>query len=174
MDSTSTITSALSIEHISEILRWIFTYILYPGIILGVFVYIIVSVSLIVQKGKTSTGKARRLTATLLPLIVLVFLVVSSEDKNNFIIRLIDGTSPVTEFIYGSVLGLGLMELGKYLLKTDSEVGPSIFALFLSTVGVFILYSIMLGILRNLHFPLLGLVLFGGLDIVFRGPPNVD
>jgi hypothetical protein len=32
----------------------------------------------------------------------------------------------------------------------------------------------MIGILKNLHLPLFGMVVFGGLDIIFRGPPSID
>ena len=73
----------------------------------------------------------------------------------------------------GAIIGIALVEFGRHLIRLDNEIGPSVYALFLSSVGVFILYSIMQGILASLHFFLFGMLLIGGLDIVFKGPPQI-
>jgi hypothetical protein len=161
-------------ETISSILKWIFTYLFYPAIIIAIFGYIISTIVSIVTKGRNASAIARRLTGSLLPLVLLIFVVVADQGDHNVIADLVASMSAGVSFLVGAALGLALMEVGKFLLKTDSEVGPSVYALFLSSAGVFILYSIMIGILKNLHLPLFGMVVFGGLDIIFRGPPSID
>lgn len=159
---------------ISDILTWVFTYLFYPTIVIGLFVYVIATTGAIVRSGRNASAVARRLTGTLLPLVVLIFIVVSEQAEPSGFVIAMESQSVTLGFVWGAVTGIILMEAGKRLLSSDSEVGPSLYSLFLSTVAVFVLYSIMMGFLRALHVPLLGLVLASGLDIVFRGPPTVD
>jgi hypothetical protein len=161
-------------ETISAILKWVFTFLFYPAVVIGIFLYVILTTGTIVKNGGNASAIARRLTGALLPLVILIFVVVTDQSEHNVVAELVGALYPLLAFVLGAIVGLGLMEAGKVLLKTDNEVGPSLYALFLSSVGVFILYSIMIGILGRLHLPLLGLVLAGGLDIIFRGPPTVE
>ena len=67
---------------------------------------------------------------------------------------------------------MGLLELGKLLLESDSKIGPPLYAMFLSMVGVFLLYALMSRLLASIHVVLFGYVIGGGLHIIFRGFPE--
>jgi hypothetical protein len=58
-------------ERVRSNLMWIISSFLYPVIVIAVFIYIILSIVEIIGRG---TDKKRRITAALLPHIVLVFL----------------------------------------------------------------------------------------------------
>ena len=158
-------------ELISDVLRWTFTYVFYPAIVVGVFAYILYLLASLVRDGD-GTEVIRRFVAALLPLVVLVFIVVSDEGPES-ISGILETTRPLFRFFVGAAVGTALMEAGKLLLKKDIEVGPALYAFFLSSVGVFLLYSIMIRKLQSMHMILLGLVVAGGLHIIFRGPPEI-
>jgi hypothetical protein len=90
------------------------------------------------------------------------------------------GDDPVKEFfvnrgsltylIMGIVIGVALMEFGKYLMQTDDDRQGSIYNLFLSSMVVFLLYSIMKGFLDKLIYFLFAMIMAGGIDIVFAKP----
>lgn len=156
-------------ETISGVLTWIFTYIFYPVIILGIFVFIGFLITSIVSESK---DKPRVITGAVLPFLSLIFIVVSSKSNGDPIVELLKSYTPITTFIVGAVVGIFLLELGRILLKVKSSIAEGMYALFLSSILVFMLYSIMTGLIKELHVPLFGFVIFSGLDILFRGMPE--
>jgi len=161
-------------DKIREGLTWIFTFIFYPATVIGLFIFIVIYLVQIVSGGKEAYGRFRRLTAALLPVIALIFVTMWTDEENsasfkNFFLSICG----VGHFIGGALIGVVFVELGKFIERVDDEVASSLYALFLSTVGMFMLYTIMQGILGNLHSFLFGMILIGGLDIIFRGPPRV-
>jgi hypothetical protein len=160
-------------DQIRVALTWVFTFIFYPATVIGLFVFIVAYLVKIVGGGK-AYGRFRRLTGALLPIIALIFVILWTDEENaasfkNFFLSICG----LGHFIGGAIIGVAFVELGKLIDRVDDEVASSLYALFLSTVGVFMLYSIMQGILGRLHLFLFGMILIGGLDIIFRGPPKV-
>jgi len=158
---------------ISAILRFIFTYLFYPVLVIGIFAYIIASIIDIVAAGKDG-GAIRRATAAFLPFAVLVFLIVSESSDQPTLPSLLKDAEWWIRFLIGAGIGLVLLEIGQIASRTDKDIGASVYALFLSLVGVFILYCLMTKLLYSIHDLLLGLVVAGALDIVFRGPPQIE
>jgi hypothetical protein len=158
-------------DAISNILKGLFTFLLYPLLIIGLFGFIAIFIAMIVSEASRLYSRVRRLTGAFLPVVILIFIVlVSDQEREPIKIFLL--SIPVTiHLAIGSVAGLAIVELGRHLMKLSDDTGPSVYALFLSSVGVFMLYSIMQGILGSLNYFLFGLAVVGGLDVIFRGPP---
>ncbi|MHA1928847.1 MAG: hypothetical protein ACTSV2_09775 [Candidatus Thorarchaeota archaeon] len=157
---------------ISDILRWIFAYILYPGVIITIFIYIIITIGDMIDNAKGSS-KYRRLTGAMLPLVALIFLVVSEgigDNSQNFLSSL----SSSSRFAVGGLVCVAVFEFGRYFMKNDSEIGSALYAMFLSMIGTFILYSFMIKSINTIHPFLLGIIIIGGLHIVFRGPTKLS
>ncbi len=152
-------------EKVSYVLRWIFTYLLYPGLVLTIFGCIVATLVGIVAGGK-GLGVVRRLTGALLPVAILIFVVIFSDANNEPITRFILWLPVLAHLVIGAVIGIAIVEIGRAISDTDVE--SSAYALFLSSLGVFVLYSIMQGILGHLNYFLFGLVVMGGLDVIFR------
>jgi hypothetical protein len=159
-------------QAISEVLRWVFTYIFYPIVVIGIFIYVVGVIVFLVNEAR-GLSAVRRMTAAVLPLLFLIFVVLSTDESSKSVREFFLSINPIALLALGAVVGIAMVELGRRLLRSDTEIGPSVYALFLSSVGVFILYSIMQGILASLHFFLFGMLLVGGLDIVFKGPPQI-
>ena len=154
---------------ITSVLKWIFTYILYPGVILGVFVYVIVTIGEIVEQGK-GPAVARRLAGAHLPAISLVFLVVSEGQDKDSLGKLFSEWSPYLRFGVGLAVGISLMEFGRFCMTPDAEIGSVVYACFLSSVASFLIYCIMRGSLANIQLLLFGFIIGGGLHVMFRTP----
>jgi len=155
-------------ELISTILRWIFTYLLYPAIIIGIFWFIVIEIADIILK----THSSRAATAAVLPVAGLVFLIVTETKPEESMANILVGFPGGMKFMLGAAIGAALLEIGRYLLSSDSAVGPPVYVLFLSMTGVFILYAVMSKLLVSIHILLFGFVIGGGLQIIFRGPPT--
>jgi hypothetical protein len=155
------------LETIGAGLRLLFSAILYPLIVIGVFAYLVGVVSRLVARS-TGDGRVRRLTAALLPVAALVFVLIPNESES--IASWFSYGPPWLRFLIGAIFGIALLELGR-LLK-DSEIGAALYVLFLSTTATFILYAIIEQALTSLHILLLGMVIAGGFQIIFRGPPR--
>ncbi len=155
---------------IGNLLSWLFTYIIYPVLVIGLFLFILVLIYSITTESRDH-GLIRRLTAAFLPVVILVF-VVSDRESSNSVSQFIGSINPLLLFVFGCSIGLAIIELGIFLGNKDSEVGIAIYLLFLSIVDTFIMYSTMQGILGRLQFFLVGMILTAGLDVIFRGPPK--
>lgn len=156
----------LEMEKVSTILRWVFTYIFYPAVIISVFISIIAVICTIVDK---SSSAARSLIGVALPVVVLVFIIASDVDDKDSLANLLEYIPQVGRFVIGALVGVSLFATGKKLMRTDSEIGFALYNLFLSTIEVFILYCMMSGITRSIHILLLGLMIGGGLYVIFMG-----
>jgi peptidoglycan/LPS O-acetylase OafA/YrhL len=157
------------LETIGSGLRLLFGAILYPIIVTGVFAYLVLVIFLVVAQSE-GDGRVRRVTAALLPIAALVFLLIPKESES--IANSFSYAPPSLRFLIGALFGIALLELGRYLSEKDSEIGSSLYILFLSVTDAFILYAIIEQALRSLHVLLLGMVIAGGLQIIFRGPPR--
>lgn len=150
------------------VVRWVFTYILYPATIIGVFLYLLSSVGAIIDDG-TKPEKARRITAAGLPLVVLIFLVATGAELDSPIGAFFRDLGVAWAFILGAFTAALLLEVGRWLLSTDSEVAACLQVMFLSGLAAFILWMIIGGHVGDLNIALLGLVVGGGLHVIFRG-----
>ena len=153
-------------DTISYILKSIFTYLFYPAIVLGVFASIVLAVMSIVSEGK-ERGFIRRLTGALLPVILLVFVIIAIDTKDDPITQFLRWIPVFFHLIIGVVIGVAAVEISRYI-DDKEDTAASIYALFLSSIGVFMLYSIMQGFLGSLNYFLFGAVVAAGLDVIFR------
>lgn len=76
---------------------------------------------------------------------------------------------PAFRILLGLVTGFFLMELGKWLLKTEKDGAASLYTFFLSSLTAFLLWALIGGILPIINSCLLGFILGAGLHIIFRG-----
>lgn len=157
-------------EIVRDLLRGIFSYLLYPTVVIGLFVYIAACVGFLVMRVE-GEKRIRRLVAAALPVVVLVFVLISVEEPGN-VGNLLGGLHWGWRFLIGAMAGVAILELGRKVFESDNEVGPAIYILFLSGVSMFILYSVMEDFLRSLHVLLLGMTLAGGFHVIFRGVPR--
>jgi hypothetical protein len=153
----------------SHILRDLFLYILFPGIVMIVFLGLIVMLVVTIWGGNWRRGALRRAIGALLPLVVLVFVVAADTAKTQFWVARISSIRPAIQFLIGLAVGLVFMEIGKRLPRSTSVVAKSIFAMFVSASFAFLLWSVVVGILPYLHQLLLGFLVACGLHITFRG-----
>jgi hypothetical protein len=147
-------------------LRWLFANFLYPLAIIGVLAF----ASVVILRLFRKTRSARVATAAILPIVVLAFTsaagVPSSQIANVFLKLSWLG------WLLGVMSGVASIELGRYLLRRDTIGGAAVYALFVSSSAAFILYVVMSGSLEATHSLLMGFLIGGGLDIVFRGLPE--
>jgi len=138
-------------------------------LIIGIFIYIIVTNARLVFSTK-SISKVRRATAATLPFIVLVFIIVSEGNNQSFMIEFMQYSTWIIKFLLGCVFSIILFELGRIASHTNSDIGISIYSFLLSLIGAFIIYFLMAELIYGLTVMLLGLVVGGSLEIIFRGP----
>lgn len=158
-------------DAVSEGLRWIFRYLFYPAILVWVFAYLVILIGLIVIRAD-GDGRVRRLTAAVLPLVTLVFILIPVTEPSESLIEWLNHIAPLWRFLLGCVIGVVLLEVGRYLSGVDSELGAALYVLFLSLTATFLLYTLVEGALQSVHGALLGMVIAGGFDIIFRGSPE--
>jgi hypothetical protein len=154
-------------EKIAYWLRWTFTFIFYPTIILATFVTLIITIVAMVRDATDDKGFLRRLIGALLPVVVLVFFVLFDRFDDPVRQSLMSVPSYV-HFLVGAVVGILMMEVGRVLWNTTSDAGAAVFVMFLSLIGVFMFYSFMQGFLGTLNYFLLTTIVMGGLDFIFR------
>lgn len=154
---------------IGAVLRWIFGHIVYPVLVLGVFAFIskVIADFVLAVAGER---RIRRLVAAALPLTVLVFALVDAEAGG--IQELLEVVGPWFRFASGMGVGVLVLAIGRALSRRDTEIAAAVYVMFLSAIGSFIVYCFVEYMLRSLHVFLLGLVLGGGLYVVFRGAPT--
>jgi len=158
----------MRMQEVSSVLRNVFTYAGYPSVIVGIFVFIIGMIGFVINRRPSM----RTATAAVLPVAALVFVVITDSEPGDSLTALVQWLPSWLKFIVGAGAGVFLLECGKRLLKSDIEVGPPLYVLFLSTTGVFILYIIMAKLLASIHVFLFGFVMGGGLQIILRGAPE--
>ncbi len=153
----------------THILRDVFVYFLFSGIVMLVFLGLVVMVVVTIWGGDWRHGALRRATGALLPLVVLVFVVAADPAKTQFWVARISGIRPFIQFVIALAVGLIFMEVGKRLPRSKSVAAKSLFAMFVSACFAFLLWSVVMGILPYLHLLLLGFLVACCLHITFRG-----
>lgn len=156
----------------SEILNWAFRHVLYPVALIGIFLVILHMLYMIVTATRKRLGRIRRVTGALLPWAVLVFLSKLDFSDVETIRPWIESVNWPIQLLIGAVAGILVMEFGKMLMSAGGDAAASCYALFLSSFGAFLIWMAMQGLIRSVHFALLGLVTAGALHVIFRGPPE--
>jgi CDP-diglyceride synthetase len=156
-------------ENIATVLKWVFTYVFYPGLILGIFLFIIGTVISLYHR----TDSFRVILAATLPIILLVFIVIN--DANEQILKtFIDTENTWIHFLVGAFFGISIIEIGNRASRSLEPIFVALYSLYLSLIGVFILYSIMTTAIQSIHTMLFVLVIVGGLHAIFRGIPGMS
>jgi hypothetical protein len=159
----------MSSKEIAAWLSQVFATVLYPTLVIGVFASILLILLILVCRVPRLSSVVRRATGALLPLAALVILTATGAVTTTDTGEILQSLGSATQFAIGLVLGAGLMEWSNYILRADSDGAASVCAIFLSSLGSFMLWAVMGGGLTTLNWAVLGLVLGAGLDIVFRG-----
>jgi len=159
----------MTYEEIGNWLSDFFTTYLYPILIIVIMVYLFGLLVYLIVQGKGSSGYIRRSTGALLPIVMLIFAMAISSDSIKIIENTLLSLPNILQLILGAVIGISLIEFGRHYLKTDIDGAVSLLALFVSCIFSFILWCVMGGVLKSLNYSLVGILLFGGLDIIFRG-----
>jgi hypothetical protein len=150
-------------------IRGIFTTILYPALVVVIFVTIFAVITMLITRSSTPAAKARRITAALLPVVVLIYRLVTVRGSHKIIDR---GMNGLILGLLGLALGLLFIELGRALVRSDSEAAIPFYILLLSSLGSFMTYFTIQGTLERVDSFLFPFVIAAGLDIVFRGTPS--
>jgi hypothetical protein len=117
--------------------------------------------------------RVRRLVAAALPMAVIVFALVPLEGDRGVVEDVLAFAVSWVRFLVGALLGVIGLAGSRALVKSDAEIATAIYILFLSLVANFIVCCFIEGVTRNLHVFLFGLIIGGGLYVVFRGPPSL-
>jgi len=160
-------------ENLRSILDWAFHYVLYPLVLVGIFVAIGDMLRMVLSAASDRLGKIRRLTGAVLPWVILVFLFILGSGTTDSARPWIETLSWWHQLVIGAVVGLCVMEIGKLLMRSGGNGTAALYALVVSSLGAFLVWMIMEGILQSVHFALLGLVTAAALHVIFRGPPEV-
>jgi len=152
-----------------ENLKWFFTVLVYPALVIGVFLVLLGSIFYVTTNG-TGFGFVRRATGALLPFLLLTFMLLITDKGDDPVKEFFLNRSALTYVVIGIIVGALLVECGKRLMQTDDDRAGSIYNLFLSSMVVFLLYSFMKGFLDNLIYFLFSMIMAGGIDIVFGEP----
>jgi hypothetical protein len=158
-------------ELIGDRLRWLFTIVFYPAIVVGVLLCLLAAAVLLVIAAE-GEARVRRLTAAVLPFVGLVFVLVPNQLDTAVIVRSLSLVYPLWRVAIGALAAVLLLELGRFLDRIDSEIGASLYVFLLSLSATFILYTVIERQLGNLHLFLLGTVIAGGFHVIFRGFPR--
>lgn len=153
-------------------IRFIFTYIFYPILIIGIFVFLINIIVSIIANSKDS-NQFRKIVAAILPIMCLVFLTVLTNQSQDTIQALFLKVNNFYGFFIGVTFGIIILEACKKISESDKEIGSTLLILFISSVDVFILYSIMQSALSSLNYFLFGMVLGGCIDIILKGHSDI-
>ncbi len=158
-------------DNIRAILQGLFGYVLYPIIVIGVFAFISIVIADFIFS-VSGEKRIRRLFAAALPLTVIIFALAPLGGDSGGLEEILEFVSHWIRFVVGWLLGFITLAISRVLSRRDTELAAAIYVLFLSAIASFLIYCLVEGVLRNLHVFLLGLVLGGGLYVVFRGPPT--
>src|SRR3954467_5609721 len=107
----------MNVGVIGEELRRVFTEYLYPTLVIGIFLFLLLYKLALVFRAR-GEGRIRRLTAAILPFLVLIFFLLPVNGKN-FDYPRIEGISTVWQFISGVLVAVAILELGRWLKRLD-------------------------------------------------------
>jgi len=161
-----------NMEMIREILRGFFVYVLYPTVVVGLFFYLIALLVFLVRRAKSTSGAIRRAVGSVLPVVILVFLVSTGSDSQDWLRVQLNSLDTAHRAAIGVIAALILMETGKQLGRTDANSAVAAYAFFVSCLLAVLLWVLMGGLLVELNWTLFAFILTGGLHIMFRGLPG--
>ena len=133
----------LSVEIINGFLNVFFTNVLYPFLIIVILwsiIYLIIFIANDVDREET----IRRYTSAFIPLVMLVFALVSDENYETTIETWLDTISPGIKVFSGAAISTLFFEAGKQLSNFDLGIGKSLYVLFLSAIFNFFLFELYL------------------------------
>lgn len=162
----------ISFTTIREAVRHGFSLVFFPALAVGVFIYILVTV---ISQIHNAGDRIRRLTAALLPVVTLIFVLISTNHTTTQVSTAMAFTGKVGQLLIGAVLGAAAIFVGRFLNASKKEIGPTLHVLFISIAGSFLLYVAAIGALPSLNFYLFGCVLGGAVYVIARGwlwPPK--
>lgn len=160
---------------LSELMRTVFTYFVYPAIIMTVFGFLVVQVLRIIGKAKTGNGTLRRSVAGLLPFIVLTFaIVIQDKDATSALPTAVDKVPSFLQFAVGAFLGILVLEAAHWLMNNRVDGFMSLYALILSSLAALMVYIFIVGALARFDILLMGVVIGASLHIVFRGFKDIS
>jgi hypothetical protein len=162
---------------LGRFLNWIFANIFFPALVIAMFLYIFWSIVRIIRAAKKASdtkGQAVRITAgAALPLLILVFLIAARQDGGNPISEFFQSARWHFKILAGGLVGVALMVARARALGMESGSGPAVYALFLSTIGAFMLWSVMGGIVITMSSFFFGIVVGAVLIVVLYGYPEI-
>lgn len=159
-------------EPLGSMLRWFAIYVVYPVIVLGLFVFLGYSIYKLVRHVREGE-RFRRITGAVLPFVGLVFTIVLTEQNDPGINRLFASLQNLWGFFGGLLIGFFIIGIGNYMKQIDEDILPTLFTLFLSLIAVFVLYSIMQFKLNDLNYFLMGIIVGGATLVILKGIPSV-
>lgn len=159
-------------DTIRDILRSLFVYVMYPAVVIGLFIYLISLLFFLVRCAKTTSGAIRRAVGALLPIVILVFLISSNLHDSGHLAEWLERLSNLHRFVLGAVAAFVMMETGKQLGRTDANSAVAAYAFFVSGLLAVLLWVLMGGLLDKLNWTLFAFILVGGLHVMFRGLPG--
>lgn len=156
-------------EVIADFLKWVFTFVFYPGLIVGIFLFIIGTIIVLYHK----TDNVRIILASFLPLVMLVFFVISDANENS--IRLMLENADIwIHLLSGLILGVTVIEFGNLVSRSLQPVSVALYCFYLSFIGIFLLYCIMTTAIQTIHELLFVFVISAGFYAIFRGIPGMS
>ena len=153
-------------DEVGEVLRNLFSYILYPLVIMTVFFGIINAIHRII---KQSQEFYRCLTAAILPIVILVFIIVLTRTSDSNLEAILTFPHEILRLLVGLVVGWYIEIIGRRLMQSDKELGPTLLILLLSSIASFLLYAIMIGNIDALNYYIFGAVVGWSLAIILKG-----
>lgn len=154
-----------SLSEIREAIRTGVSLVFYPALTIGILIFVAYTVVTQIQQAK---DRVRRLTAGLLPLVVLIFALISTNVSGEEIAGAIH-TGSLAQFLLGGLLGAAAVFVGRWLRYSSLEIGPTVYVLMLSSLGSLLLFAITFGGFYSLRTYLFGMVIGGAVYVIVAG-----
>jgi hypothetical protein len=154
-------------------LKLAFGYVVYPGAVLGVSIYLGIMVLLAIVTGRDVRGVLRRLAGALFPFVVLSCLVATAQDTVRELARRVIDLPLFSQLLVGAVVAIVVMESSKQLLDRNGDLACALQNLLMSTLGSFLVWVLMEHSLELIKWLSFGLLATGMLHIILRGLPRI-
>lgn len=124
---------------LGNVVIWILTYAVFPITVIGI-IGATFSLSFgIMSEGKSDVSKFRRGVGAGLPVVLLAFLVVFRPNPEPIVLTLAGNNSLWVQFAYGAAAAIATLEVGKWLDHTTVDALAALNAMWLSTIGAFVI-----------------------------------